>query len=58
MAGRTVAENGFVVLWGRVVLADVLVWVGTMSLREDSNLWPINLVFVMGFAETPLFFGH
>ena len=38
-------------------LALLLVWDGTSRLREDSNLWPIDLVFLLFATGIPLLLG-
>ena len=38
-------------------LALLPVWVGTTRLREDSNMWPIDLVFLVFATGLPLLLG-
>lgn len=50
-------RDALLALWSGVMLALVLVWVGTKRLREDSNLWPIDLVFLLFVTGMPLLLG-
>jgi hypothetical protein len=46
--------------WGLlsgVVAAFVAIWVFTKPLREDSNMWPIDLVLLTVMTGAPLFLG-
>ena len=44
-------------LWAGVMAALVTVWVATPRLRQDSNLWPIDLVLVSFITGLPLIAG-
>ena len=45
-------------LWGGVIIAVVLVWVGTARLRQDSNMWPIDFVFLSVLGGLPMLVGR
>ena len=40
-----------------VVAAFVVIWFSTKALREDSNMWPIDLVLLTIMTGVPLFLG-
>ena len=44
-------------LWSGVMLSVVIIWLATKRLREDSNMWPIDLVFLSFLTALPLFLG-
>ncbi len=44
-------------LWAGVMVALVAVWVATPQLRQDSNLWPIDLVVLSFITGLPLIAG-
>lgn len=44
-------------MWGGVMLAVVVIWVATPALRQDSNMWPIDLVFLAVMTGIPLVLG-
>jgi hypothetical protein len=44
-------------MWGGVMLAVILIWISTPALRQDSNLWPIDLVFLAVTTGIPLVLG-
>lgn len=44
-------------LWVGVMAALVAVWVATPQLRQDSNLWPIDLVLLSFSTGLPLMAG-
>ena len=45
-------------LWAGVISAVVLVWVGTARLRQDSNMWPIDFVFLSVLTGLPMLVGR
>lgn len=47
-----------VALWAGVVTAVVFVWLVTARLRQDSNMWPIDLVFVSAMTGLPMLWGR
>jgi hypothetical protein len=44
-------------MWGGVMAAVVLIWLATPALRQDSNMWPIDLVFLAVMTGIPLVLG-
>jgi hypothetical protein len=44
-------------MWGGVMVAVVFIWVATPALRQDSNMWPIDLVFLAVMTGIPLVLG-
>lgn len=44
-------------IWGGVMVAVVLIWAATPALRQDSNMWPIDLVFLAVMTGVPLVLG-
>ena len=44
-------------LWAGVMAALVSVWVATPQLRQDSNIWPIDLVLLAFRTGLPLIAG-
>jgi len=50
-------RDALLALWSGVMLVLVLVWIGTKRLREDSNLWPFDLVFLLFVTGVPLLLG-
>lgn len=44
-------------LWLGVMLSVVIIWLATKRLREDSNMWPISLVFLSFMTAFPLLLG-
>jgi hypothetical protein len=56
VASRT-AHNvirALVWIWGGAMLASVAWWVATPSLRNDSDMWPIDLVFLGVYLGFPI----
>ncbi len=44
-------------LWCGVIIAIVAIWIATPRLRQDSNMWPIDFIFLAIQAAVPLFAG-
>ena len=44
-------------MWAGVMFAIILIWVSTPQLRHDSNLWPLDLVFLSFMTGIPIFLG-
>lgn len=44
-------------LWAGVMGSLVGVWVATSQLRQDSNMWPIDLVFFIFITGVPMMAG-
>ncbi len=44
-------------LWCGIMTALAAVWMGTPALRQDSNMWPIDLVFLAFCTGIPLWLG-
>ena len=40
------------------MIAVVLIWVATARLRQDSNMWPIDFVFLAVETGVPLVVGR
>ena len=38
--------------------ACVVIWVATAKLRNDSNMWPISLVFLAVMTGVPMLIGR
>jgi|SRR5579862_3737290 len=53
--GRVISST--VALWAGVMVSLVAIWVATPQLRQDSNMWPIDLVFLAFTTGLPLFLG-
>ena len=47
-----------VALWAGVMGAVVLVWLATARLRQDSNMWPIDFVFLAVQTGVPIGVGR
>ena len=47
-----------VALWAGVMGAIVLVWLATARLRQDSNMWPIDFVFLSVLTGLPMLVGR
>ncbi len=47
-----------VAMWAGVTAAVVLVWVATPQLRNNSNMWPIDLVFLSFITGVPMLIGR
>jgi hypothetical protein len=47
-----------VALWAGVMGAVVLVWLATARLRGDSNMWPIDFVFLSVLTGLPMLVGR
>jgi hypothetical protein len=45
-------------LWAGVMSAVVLVWLATARLRQDSNMWPIDFVFLSVLTGLPMLVGR
>ena len=45
-------------LWAGVMIAVVLIWVATARLRQDSNMWPIDFVFLAVRTGVPIVVGR
>ena len=45
-------------LWAGVMIAVVLIWVATARLRQDSNMWPIDFVFLAVQTGVPMVVGR
>ena len=44
-------------IWAGVMLSVILIWMGTDSLRNDSNLWPMDFVGLSFTTALPLILG-
>ena len=44
-------------LWSGVMLSVAIIWLATKQLREDSNMWPIDLAFLSLVVALPLLLG-
>lgn len=49
--------TGAAALWAGVMFAVVVVWVATPQLRQDSNMWPIDLVLGSVMFGLPIAIG-
>jgi hypothetical protein len=47
-----------VALWAGVMGTVVLVWLATAQLRQDSNMWPIDFVFLSVLTGLPMLVGR
>jgi hypothetical protein len=47
-----------IAMWAGVIAACVLIWVATPKLRNDSNMWPIDLVFLAVMTGVPMLVGR
>ena len=47
-----------IALWAGVMIAVALVWVATARLRQDSNMWPIDFVFLAVRTGVPIGVGR
>ncbi len=45
-------------LWAGVMVAVVLVWLATARLRQDSNMWPIDFIFLAVLTSVPMVVGR
>ena len=45
-------------LWTGVMIAVVLIWLATARLRQDSNMWPIDFVFLSVLTGLPMLVGR
>lgn len=50
-------RTAVVAMWAGVMIALVGIWIGTPRLRQDSNMWPIDLVFLLFMTGLPLLIG-
>jgi hypothetical protein len=46
-----------ILIWAGVMVGVVLVWIATPRLRQDSNMWPIDLVILAIETGIPLAIG-
>lgn len=44
-------------MWAGVMFTIILIWVSTPQLRNDSNLWPLDLVFLSFMTGIPISLG-
>jgi len=44
-------------LWVGVMLATIAIWIATPALRQDSNMWPLDLAYLGVVTAIPLFLG-
>jgi magnesium-transporting ATPase (P-type) len=44
-------------IWAGVMLSVVIIWIATDSLRNDSNMWPIDFVVLSFTTALPLVLG-
>jgi len=56
LAQRQFLKAG-ICLWCGVMAAVVAIWVATPKLREDSNMWPIDFLFLGFQAAVPIVAG-
>ena len=54
-AGRAALTG--VAIWAGVMAAVVVLWVATPPLRNDSDMWPIDLVFLAVNTGVPILLG-
>jgi hypothetical protein len=47
-----------IAMWAGVMAACVVIWVATAKLRNDSNMWPISLVFLAVMTGVPMLIGR
>src|SRR5713101_7813226 len=45
-------------LWAGVMVAVVLIWLATARLRQDSNMWPIDFIFLAVLTSVPMVVGR
>jgi len=45
-------------LWAGIMIAVVLIWLATARLRQDSNMWPIDFVFLAVLTSMPMVVGR
>jgi hypothetical protein len=43
-----------IAMWAGIMAATVLIWVATPRLRNDSNLWPLDFVFLAFMTGMPM----
>jgi len=53
-AGSLVATLGLLI---GVMMATVIIWLSSEKMRQDSNMWPIDLVLLTIMTGAPLFLG-
>jgi hypothetical protein len=53
--GRLISST--LALWAGVMVSLVTTWVATPQLRQDSNMWPIDLVLLAFSTGIPLLVG-
>jgi hypothetical protein len=51
------ALSATLALWAGVMICAVILWIATPQLRKDSNMWPIDLVFLAFQTGVPLWAG-
>lgn len=49
--------NASVALWAGIMLGVVVVWISIPRLRNDSDMWPIDLVFLAFTTGLPMIAG-
>jgi hypothetical protein len=54
-AGRE--QRTAVALWVGVMSAIILVWLATARIRQDSNMWPIDFLFLAVMTGVPMLAG-
>jgi hypothetical protein len=54
-AGRLISST--LALWAGVMVSLVTIWVATPQLRQDSNMWPIDLALLAFSTGIPLLVG-
>ena len=47
-----------IAMWAGVMGATVLIWIATPQLRNNSNMWPISLVFLSFMTGVPMLLGR
>jgi hypothetical protein len=50
--------TGALLVFAGAYTVEILIWIATPQLRQDSNLWPIDAVFVAGEAGFPVLIGR
>jgi len=55
-AGRAALTG--VAIWAGVMAASAVLWVATPPLRNDSDMWPIDLVFLALTTGVPILLGR
>ena len=53
--GRLISSTS--ALWAGVMVSLVTIWVATPQLRQDSNMWPIDFLFLAFTTGIPLLLG-